>query len=267
MMTALTLKDVLKNHKAFKGDVMKCNFMLNSLVLAVSLMTSVTSHAAVSLDRTRVIFDGGKKSMTVTVHNYHKTLPFLAQSWIEDAKGAKVTDPLVVVPPIQRIEASQDSALKIQSLPSVSKLPQDRETLFWFNVREIPPRSESANVLQLAAQTKIKMFYRPAALQLDAKGNDSKFQRKVELRKSPDNKFALKNTSAYYVTVVAGTDGAKGASLDGFDVVMLAPFEDVTLPVKASSKKPVFTYVDDYGAQRELAYACDGGVQCTLQDK
>ncbi len=43
-------------------------------------------------------------------------------------------------------------------------LPQDRESLFYFNLREIPPRSDKPNSLQLALQTRIKFFYRPQSL-------------------------------------------------------------------------------------------------------
>lgn len=54
--------------------------------------------------------------------------------------------------------------VRLSTTPDISKLPQDRESLFYFNLREIPPRSEKANVLQIALQTKIKLFYRPAAI-------------------------------------------------------------------------------------------------------
>jgi len=48
--------------------------------------------------------------------------------------------------------------VRLSTTPDISKLPQDRESLFYFNLREIPPRSEKANVLQIALQTKIKLF-------------------------------------------------------------------------------------------------------------
>lgn len=47
----------------------------------------------------------------------------------------------MVLPPVQRIEAGAKSAVRVQVLPDVSKLPKDRESVFWFNLREIPPRS------------------------------------------------------------------------------------------------------------------------------
>ncbi len=46
----------------------------------------------------------------------------------------------------------------------INALPQDRESLFYLNVREIPPKPDKPNVLQLAMQSRIKLFYRPAAI-------------------------------------------------------------------------------------------------------
>ncbi|MEX6064777.1 fimbria/pilus periplasmic chaperone [Providencia hangzhouensis] len=63
-----------------------------------------------------------------------------------------------MTPPVHRIEANSKSQIKIQSLPAISQLPKDRESIYYLNVREIPPRSEKANVLQIALQTKIKIF-------------------------------------------------------------------------------------------------------------
>ncbi len=48
-------------------------------------------------------------------------------------------------------------------------LPEDRESVYYVNVKAIPPApaEESANTLQLAIKTRMKLFYRPAGL----KGN------------------------------------------------------------------------------------------------
>ncbi|MDN8683057.1 fimbria/pilus periplasmic chaperone, partial [Staphylococcus aureus] len=79
------------------------------------------------------------------------------QGWMEDVNGQKVESPLIVLPPIQRIEPGDKSQIKIQALPDIAKLPQDRESVFYFNLREIPPRSDKPNVLQIALQTRIKL--------------------------------------------------------------------------------------------------------------
>ncbi len=55
--------------------------------------------------------------------------------------------------------------VKIQALPDIHTLPSDRESLFYYNVREIPPKTGKANTLQIALQTRIKLFWRPKALE------------------------------------------------------------------------------------------------------
>ena len=136
----------------------------------IALAFSAIAHqanAAVALDRTRVIFDGAAKSVSLRITNENKTLPYLAQGWVEDPQGKKITDPLVLLPPVQRIEPGEQSQIKVQSTAAIQRLPQDRESLFYFNLREIPPRSTKPNVLQIALQTRIKLFYRPEAISLD----------------------------------------------------------------------------------------------------
>ncbi len=66
---------------------------------------SFSSHASVTPDRTRLVFNESDKSISVTLRNNDPTLPYLAQSWIEDAKGNKISSPLAVLPPVQRIDA------------------------------------------------------------------------------------------------------------------------------------------------------------------
>ncbi|MCP0803000.1 fimbria/pilus periplasmic chaperone, partial [Salmonella enterica subsp. enterica serovar Kentucky] len=122
------------------------------------------AQAAISPDRTRLVFKGDDKSISVDLKNASEKMPYLAQSWIEDEKGVRISSPLTVVPPVQRIEAKSIGQARIQGMPGLAALPQDRESLFFYNVREIPPKSDAPNTLQIALQTRIKLFYRPVSL-------------------------------------------------------------------------------------------------------
>lgn len=80
--------------------------MVVSTALAALLTTaSLTAHASVTPDRTRLVFNESDKSISVTLRNNNEKLPYLAQSWLEDEKGNKITSPLAVLPPVQRIDA------------------------------------------------------------------------------------------------------------------------------------------------------------------
>ncbi|MFI8416761.1 fimbria/pilus periplasmic chaperone [Serratia sp. NPDC078593] len=230
-------------------------------LVCTALLTSMVSvphvNAAISLDRTRVVFDGGQNSVSLNVSNQNKQLPYLAQGWVEDESGKKITSPLVVLPPVQRIEAGQPSQVKIQALPEAKKLPQDRETLFYFNLREIPPKSDKPNTLQLALQTRVKLFYRPQALQQEVGAIAQPWQEQLILIKQGD-KYQVNNPTPYYITLVDASNKKDGKGASGFEPVMVAPKSQANLSVSASAlgKTPVLTYINDYGGRPQLTFNC-----------
>lgn len=241
--------------------------MTNKLLLALPLLLTLLANqaqAAVSLDRTRVIYPGEAKSMSLTIRNNNKTLPYLAQAWLEDANGNKINSPFTLLPPVQRLEPGMESLVKVQALPAALLLPKDKESLFYFNLREIPPRSDKPNSLQLALQTRIKFFYRPASLLVEPGSNKAPWQEKVTLQQV-GGKYRLTNPTPYYVSIVAGASSAKGVSAAGFEPVMIAPNGSATvnLGVAQLGQQPSFIYVDDYGGRRPLNYQCAGS--CRLQ--
>lgn len=238
------------------------NAMLKTVVLGTTLMVAQQSLAAIALDRTRVIFDGSQNAVSMNVSNQNKQLPYLAQGWIEDEKGNKIQSPLTVLPPVQRIEPGKPSQVKIQALPVAKTLPQDRETVYYFNLREIPPKSTKPNTLQIALQTRIKLFYRPAAIAIDK--NAAPPQEQLTLSKQGD-KYIVNNPTPYYVTLVDAGSKKEGAGVKDFAPMMIAPKSTMPLTVSASSvgNSPVLTYVNDYGGRPKLSFSCAGST-CTV---
>ncbi len=153
---------------------LSCSMVVSTTLAVLLTTTNPAAHASVTPDRTRLVFNESDKSISVTLRNNNEKLPYLAQSWLEDEKGNKITSPLAVLPPVQRIDAMMNGQVKIQALPDIHTLPSDRESLFYYNVREIPPKSGKANTLQIALQTRIKLFWRPKALEkIDMKNRGS----------------------------------------------------------------------------------------------
>ena len=228
--------------------------------LLLGLLGLQQVQAAVALDRTRAVFNGGEKSISLSISNDNKTLPYLAQGWVEDAQGNKITSPLTVLPPLQRLEPGAQSQVKIQALPAAHQLVQDRETLFYFNLREIPPKSEKPNTLQLALQTRIKLFYRPKALS-NTEGA-APWQEQLTLTRQGD-KYQVNNPTPYYVTIVEASSKQGGAGAKGFEPLMVSPKgkEMLNLGVSILGNAPVLTYVNDYGGRPQLQFSC-GGVDC-----
>ncbi|WP_418064593.1 fimbria/pilus periplasmic chaperone [Serratia rubidaea] len=238
-----------------------------ALLSAVLLAAMVTpgAQAAIALDRTRVIFDGGQKSVSLNVSNQNKQLPYLAQGWIEDEQGNKIQSPLTVLPPVQRIEPGKPSQVKIQALPAAKLLPQDRETVYYFNLREIPPKSTKPNTLQIALQTRIKLFYRPAAIAIDTTAAPP--QEQLTLSRQGE-RYIVNNPTPYYVTLVDAGSG-KGAGVKTFEPMMIPPKSNQPLTVSAGAvgNNPVLTYVNDYGGRPQLSFSCHGGNCAVVAEK
>lgn len=229
--------------------------LAKNLWMAIACLSTVpTVHAAVSLDRTRVIYNGEDKSITVNVANDNKQLPYLAQAWIEDEKQKKITSgPIVATPPVQRIEPGSKSLVRLAVTPDINKLPQDRESIFYFNLREIPPKSEKPNVLQVALQTKVKLFYRPK----DIKSSPNEvWQDQLVLNKTPQG-YRIENPTPYYITVIGLGESEAAAQQQAFESVMIAPKSDV-LVKSALHATPWLTYINDYGGRPSLQFQCSG---------
>ena len=230
----------------------------SSLVL---LMLSQTGNvnAAIGLDRTRVVFDGSKDAASMTITNNNTQLPYLAQGWIEDEQGNKITSPLIVLPPVQRLEPGKKSQVKVQALPAAKALPQDRETVYYFNLREIPPRSDKANSLQIALQTRIKLFYRPASIVQSQQERSDPWQKQLILTREADD-FQVNNPTPYYITLIDARSSKEGKTSPGFEPLMVPPKGTLKLGVSAAAlgSKPWLTYVNDYGGRPALAFSCTG---------
>lgn len=132
--------------------------VLTALISVTTLM-SATAYSAVTLDRTRVIFPGTEKAVNVTITNDNPSEAYLAQTWIEDMDGKKLTQgAIMATPPLQRMEPKTNALIRLSTTPLLSSLPQDKESVFYFNVREIPPRATESNTLQIALQSRVKLF-------------------------------------------------------------------------------------------------------------
>lgn len=231
---------------------------LSSIAL-LALSLSQGANAAIALDRTRVIFDGGKDATSVNITNNNTQLPYLAQGWIEDEHGQKITAPLIVLPPVQRVEPGKQSQVKVQALPAAKSLPQDRETVYYFNLREIPPRSDKANTLQIALQTRIKLFYRPQAITPSQQDLSNPWQEKLTLSRQGEH-YQVNNPTPYFVTLVDARSTKDGKTVPGFEPLMVPPKGSLPLgpTAKALGPAPYLAYVNDYGGRPLLAFTCAG---------
>ncbi|MEZ8088072.1 molecular chaperone [Vibrio sp. 1S139] len=247
--------------------------MKKSIMLVMCcVVLSASANAALALDRTRVIYDGGSKVETIKIKNPSE-IPFLAQSWLTDIDGKDVEDKFIVIPPVIRIENKDYAMLRIRSLPTVSQLPQDRETAYFLHVREVPPSKHNndndtvANVatgsIQVAIESVIKFFYRPSSLN-KIKHVDKAIVNGTKIKRTDNNKIVVENGSPFYVTYSELMVGKAKKDAE-FTPVMLAPFTSRTLTVEKSDRYAL-SHINDYGATVTNSYFCNSQNICTARD-
>lgn len=223
------------------------------------MLLALHAGAAVIPDRTRAIFNAQDKASSLKIENQSRQFPYLAYGWIENSDGVKSDDDFAALPPVQRLEPGGMSQIRIVRQAGVAGLPQDRESLFYFNLREIPPKvdpGQQGAVVQMALQTRIKLFYRPAGL-VKKRGEPDE----VHLQGSEQNgSLSLTNPGPYFITLAYFGKDSHGV-LPGFSSVMLPPFGQATLSTgstgKGSNGRYLLGYIDDYGALKMLRVECN----------
>jgi chaperone protein EcpD len=218
------------------------------------------ANANVIIAGTRVVFPANEGEVTLRLTNDNVT-PALIEAWIdagdEHSTPDKVNTPFLITPPLFRMEPHKDQSLRVIFSNGKQALPTDRESLFWLNVLEIPPKPNGQefagkNYLQLAIRSRLKLFYRPAGLAGDANKAGGELTFKAT---AADKGYALivHNPTPYYVTISQLTLSTEGQSLKS-EGDMVAPMSDLRLTVPGLTHAPAagstlqFECINDYGA-------------------
>ncbi|MDV1071425.1 MULTISPECIES: fimbria/pilus periplasmic chaperone [Klebsiella] len=201
---------------------------------------TVRAEAGVALGATRVIYPAGQKQVQLAVTNNDDNSTYLIQSWVENNEGQKDSR-FVITPPLFAMQGKKENTLRIIDATN-SQLPQDRETLFWMNVKAIPSMDKSKlndNTLQLAIINRIKLYYRPGKLAL----SPDQAVEKLRFRRSGGS-LTLTNPTPYYLTVTELNAGKRI-----LENALVPPMGEtsVKLPSDAGSEI-TFKTINDYGA-------------------
>jgi chaperone protein EcpD len=236
------------------------NFLCTLGAAMAALVIGIgTARASVVVGGTRVVLPAQQGEVTVRLTN-DSDHPALVEAWIDtgDLNSAPDTahSPFLITPPLFRMDPHKDQSLRIIYTQGAQPLPADRESLFWLNVLEVPPKpsgpqSAGRNYLQFAIRSRLKLFYRPGGLPGDAMKAPDKLAFKTI--GGADAALEVRNPTPYYVTISKLAFAADGKPVDGASG-MVAPFGDLRLPLKGLAHMPAagtpitFTTIDDYGA-------------------
>lgn len=208
------------------------------------------TQAALTVGATRIVFDSDKRSTSVIITN-PSNRPFAVQTWVNTASDDDTTAvPFIPSPPLFRLNPGKEQQVQINGLPN--SLPADRESLFYFNVQEIPQAQteDDGNVLNIALRTRIKLFYRPSQLKENPIARLKDLQWSIKnVRGQPQ--LVVNNPTPFHVSFarleVTGDSQRHAVA----NAVMVEPMNSQTYAlngIKASKNlQVVFSAINDYG--------------------
>lgn len=208
------------------------------LALLLALLCG-PAEAGIVIGGTRVIYDGDKKEASLSIRNPNKSSVYLVQSWVDSGEESRKA-PFIVTPPLFRINADGENMLRI--IRTGGALAQDRESVFWLNVKSIPAIDDSvarSNMLQVVIKSRIKLFYRPRGLQGEP---GSAYQNLRFTHHS--NRLTVTNPTPFYVTLF--TLKVDGNEIKEADMVPPLGSASFTLPSAAVSRVS-WQAINDYG--------------------
>lgn len=230
---------------------------VGAALIALSLGAAAPARATVVIAGTRVVFPAANGEVTVRLSN-EGDQPALVEAWIDDGDPTSTPDtakvPFVVTPPLVRMNAGKGQSLRI--VYTGQPLPKDRESLFWLNVLEIPPKpstsGEQQNTLQFAVRSRLKLFFRPAGLD----GDLATAARQITWKVVPEGTgYALEahNASPFHITFSKLSLAVGGTAYAG-QSGMVAPQASLRLPVAGLDRAPGaaarvdYAVINDFGA-------------------
>lgn len=222
-------------------------FAKHTSILAMSFFCAFTSASAfaggVSLGGTRLIYPAGNSQVSMPVNNSDDKSVFLVQSWVEDENGVKTSD-FVITPPLFVIQPQKENTLRVMYV-GTKALPQDRESVYWLNVKAIPsasPAVKTKNVLQLAILSRIKLFVRPGNLPIKS----AEAPQQLRFHRN-GTQLTVNNPTPYYLTLVQFKAGSTR-----LQNTMVAPKTKLQVALPDNAQGDItYQTVSDFGANSE----------------
>ena len=227
------------------------NLMIKSVLVCMLMICAIAQateqNGGVSLSRTRVVFLSTDSGQSIAINN-HGQRTYLIKSTVTHTPEGQESAPFIVTPPLFRLEANSQNILRI--LPQNTQgLPNDRESVFYLSTFMVPasqkPDASTAESMSarvsVGLQNIIKLFYRPTELSMTPEQAE-----KALLFTQLGNQVQVKNPTPYYQTFAQLTlDGTLVNVRDS--VSMIAPFSQVSYPVKGVVHQAQWSVINDYG--------------------
>ena len=173
-----------------------------ALALLTLCLAIPPARAGVVIGGTRQIYPAQSREITVQVTNDDKKFPRLVQAWL-DSGDEKMTPeqsdvPFTLTPPAFRVEGGKSQSLRM--VYTKEPLPADKESVFWLNVLEVPPKLDDGdNQLRFAFRIRTKVFFRPQGLPGTPQDAVATLQWSWH-KTAQGSELEVRNPSPYYVS-------------------------------------------------------------------
>lgn len=223
-------------------------------VLAGVWLFPAASPAAVRPVLTRIVAYAADRETAIELKNESQE-SYLVQSWLEDLKGNEANLPLVLTPPVMKLGGGQDGRLRLVVL--TAEIPQDRESVYWLSVQEIPPKVKDGeeNKLIIAIRNRLKVFVRPAGL----KGEPSEVVKSLRWTVEQGGRcLKADNPTPYHVSFgrleLKAGGGTGMTPEDRTEMTLPLDSRCYAVPDKLKGKRATLTYsaMNDYGGETEV---------------
>ncbi|MBU9829918.1 fimbria/pilus periplasmic chaperone [Rahnella sp. FC061912-K] len=229
--------------------------VFNKVTVAASIMlccTAFHASAVVNAEKTRVVFNSGSIAESLSLVNSEKE-PVVVQVWTDNGDPTVSPDqlhtPVVINPPVFKMKPGEIRNIRLL-LVSAGSLPQDRESIYWLNIYQIPPNTETQHTgekkIVLPLKIRMKVFVRPEKIGELQENDAQKLQFSID-RESGNKTLLIQNPTPWHLTLSSLRSGK--TALPG---VMVAPFTSERVEITADktlADKVEYDVINDNGTR------------------
>lgn len=214
----------------------RLKLLLNySSLLFIFSTLPLPGWAGVIADASRVVFDSSKREQNLMLANIND-YPVMVQLWVDNGSVSGTPDlagdvPVIPLPALFKLTAGEKRNVRLLKVDY--DLPKDRESLYWLNIYEVPPKpsaegADAENMMILTMRTQLKVFIRPPEIEKQAVDAASKVGITWD-----KGSIRLQNPTPFFITLagVLLNDDSEVVYAD-----MLAPFSSATIEVESQVK-------------------------------
>ncbi|EMN0828564.1 molecular chaperone [Providencia rettgeri] len=226
---------------------------MKSFICFLLIIFSFSVYSKSIVSGTRLIFDGSKNEATINVSNTGN-IPALIQSWIDEGddkiEPSKINVPFIIPNAMVTLSPDESFSIRVFKKKDIDQYPKDRESLFYLNVVDIPPKPENLKdgsnaLIQFVVRSRIKLIYRPSGLS----GNANLALGDLNMN-FDGNYLVISNPTPFFININDIKDIETKNRV--FDSIVIPPFSNKNkIKLNNKSRKISITALNDLGARVE----------------